>query len=136
MAGGAEAFFAGVAPISSLLREPVDVLPLQRGLFGARGGKREQSRLSAPRREFVSCGVSLEWPFVLFSIPRCVSVTAEVRLVPRPRLDGHRKAASPPGRLATMLRLAGGPEPPAFFSPAYERTGSAREQRSIQPQVP
>jgi hypothetical protein len=111
-------------------------LPQQRGRFGARGGKAGQSRRSAPRREFVCCGVSLEWPFVLVSIPRCVSVTAEVRFVPRPRLDGNRKAASPPGGFATMLRLAGGPEPPAFFSPAYERTGSAREQRSIQPQVP
>jgi hypothetical protein len=42
----------------------------------------------------------------------------------------------PPGGFATMLSLAGGREPPAFFSPAYERTGSAREQRGIQPQVP
>jgi hypothetical protein len=87
MAGGADAFFAGVAPISSLLREPVDAPALQRGLFGARGGKRKQSRLSAPRR----------------------------------------------GRFATMLRLAGGPEPPAFFSPAMseqdQRANSAAPSR-------
>jgi hypothetical protein len=90
-------------------------LPQQSGLFGAKGGKIEQSGLSAPRREFVCCGMSPEWPIVLFSIPRRVSVTAEVRLVPRPRLDGNRKAPSPPGAFATMLRLAGGPAPSAFF---------------------
>jgi hypothetical protein len=90
-------------------------LPQQRELFGARGGKLGQSRRSLPRREFVCCVVSTEWPFVLFSIPRCVSVTAEVRFVPRPRLDGNRKAASPPGGLATMLYLAGGSRAAGLF---------------------
>jgi hypothetical protein len=105
-----------------------------RGLFGARGSKLEQSQLSAPRREFVSYGVSPEWP--MFSFPfHDASVSSRGPVPPPPAPRWKPQSRFSPGRFATMLRLAGGPKPPAF-SPASERTGSAREQRSIRPQVP